>query len=105
MPNWEGSNRKSRLPANWPELRREVLARDGHQCMHLRQDTGRLCLAQARDVDHIDSTTDDDRMTNLRSLCGYHHGVKSGREGGIASGVARRKKAQGAAPRHPGLLP
>jgi len=80
--------------------------RDNYRCQHIRFDTGRKCLRAARDVDHIKShkaggTDDDD---NLESLCGWHHDQKSGREGGLASGKARRAKNAGGAKKHPGVL-
>ena len=105
MPQWEGSNRRSRLPSNWASIRRQVLSRDGYSCMHVRQDLMRLCLLPANEVDHIEQGADDDRMEALQSLCPYHHGQKSGREGGIASGIARRAAKKTGARRHPGLLP
>lgn len=107
MPGWEGSTRRADLPADWHVTQPRILRRDGYQCQHIRQDTGRLCLRRARDVDHIISHVqgggDDDN--NLQALCGYHHDQKSGREGGIASGVSRRAKRQASKPLHPGLLP
>lgn len=103
MPNWEGSDRRDRLPDNWPELRVAVLTRDRYKCQHFREDLGRRCLLKARDVDHIEAN-DDHRMTNLQALCGYHHDKKSGREGGIASGVARRAARDAKKKPHAGYL-
>lgn len=105
MSGWKGSTRHAELPAGWHITQPRILARDGYQCQHVRQDTGRLCLAPARDVDHIishaDGGSDDD--SNLHALCSYHHGRKSGREGGLASGVVRRARRAAAKPVHPGL--
>lgn len=107
MAGWKGSTRRSALPPDWHITQPRILARDGYQCQHIRNDTGRPCLAPARDVDHIVSNGQggSDADSNLESLCTYHHGQKSGREGGLASGVARRKKAKATGRRHPGLLP
>lgn len=102
MPGWKGSNRRSRLPTDWEQIRRDILDRDGSQCQHVRYDTGHKCLLPAHDVDHI-INNDDDSYTNLQALCPWHHKQKSGREGGTASGKARRARAQQAKPLHPGL--
>ena len=107
MPNWEGSDRRSTLPPDWAVTVLRILRRDHHRCQWIRQDTGRRCLAKARDVDHKlshkDGGTDDD--SNLWALCEWHHRRKTGQEGGRASGIARRAKAEAAKPSHPGLMP
>ena len=104
MP-WETSNRRDRLPADWETRRRRVLQRDGHQCRAIRADTGRRCEAMATDIDHVKpgglTGHDDDRLSNLVSLCNWHHGQKSSHEGAEAQ---RRRKAA-TRRRHPGLLP
>lgn len=103
MPNWEGSDRLSRLPQDWPARRQVVLTRDGHVCQHVRTDTGRRCGARATDVDHIHAD-DDHSFANLQALCAHHHLKKSGREGGVASGAARRAKRDAKRKPHPGML-
>lgn len=109
MPSgWVGSNRRASLPPNWStEIVPRILKRDHHRCQHIRQDTDRKCGARARDVDHItphsQGGTDDDN--NLMALCVWHHQQKTGREGGTASGKAKRARAETAKPMHPGLLP
>jgi 5-methylcytosine-specific restriction endonuclease McrA len=106
MPNWIGSNRRTLLPADWPTIVKRILIRDHHRCQHVREDTQRKCGRRATDVDHItrpaDGGTDDD--SNLQALCSYHHGQKTGREGGIASGRSRQAARDAAKPLHPGLL-
>jgi 5-methylcytosine-specific restriction protein A len=92
---WEGSTRHDRLPPDWPAIRVRILARDGHRCQHHRVDLGRICGERATDVDHSDG--------NLQALCPWHHRKKSGREGGLASGVARAAKRARETPAHPGL--
>lgn len=71
---WATSNRLERLPDNWPQLRREVLARDRYTCQ------ARGCSERATDVDHIDRHGGDGKA-NLQSLCQYHHNKKSSAEG------------------------
>jgi 5-methylcytosine-specific restriction protein A len=108
MPTgWVGSGRRQTLPVNWTtEIVPRILRRDHYRCQHIREDTQRKCGRRARDVDHIvnyaSGGTDDD--ANLEALCAWHHGKKSGREGGIASGVSRRASRDAAKPTHPGLL-
>lgn len=106
MPNWEGSKRRSTLPDDWAVTTLRILRRDFHRCQHIREDTGKRCLGQARDVDHIipNSQAGSDADSNLQALCEYHHRQKSGREGGRASGKARRAKRDAAKPLHPGLM-
>ncbi|WUO14006.1 HNH endonuclease [Streptomyces sp. NBC_00289] len=104
MPNWAGSDRRERLPADWPRIRLRVLRRDGHRCTH-RDQYGVRCDEPATDVDHI-VPGDDHRETNLRALCGFHHQAKSSREGGLAQ-AARRRRINNRfrrAEAHPGLL-
>lgn len=104
---WSGSNRKSRLPANWELLRRQVGSRDGWACQWVIEIDGRRqkCLRKANEVDHI-VAGDDHRLENLRCLCTYHHAKKSGREGKDAQAQRRRAAAQKfvRTEQHPGLI-
>lgn len=106
MPGWSSSDRRHELPANWAsEVVPRIMTRDHRRCQHIREDTGRCCGRRATDVDHIDQTRRHDHSDgNLQALCQWHHRRKSGREGGIASGTARRTRAQATKPVHPGLL-
>ncbi|AXH70206.1 HNH endonuclease [Streptomyces phage Haizum] len=104
MPRWEGSDRRSRLPADWPKVRLRVLRRDGGQCTALNE-AGERCVEVATDVDHIEPG-DDHSMGNLRSLCAWHHRKKSGAEGAAAKAARQRalRKKFSRAEQHPGLL-
>lgn len=93
---WRGSNRRARLPKDWPTIRARILQRDGYRCTKLTSD-GR-CPAAATDVDHVERG-DDHRDVNLTSLCQPHHREKSAREG--AQAVVRRTRDRET---HPGLL-
>lgn len=84
---WVGSTRRSRLPKNWPSLRRRVLHRDNHVCQ-TRFSEGQLCGREATDVDHI-TPGDDHSMANLQALCSWCHARKSASEGGRAAALAR----------------
>jgi 5-methylcytosine-specific restriction protein A len=104
VAGWAGSDRRSRLPENWPKLRNHILKRDGKRCTHL-DDRGNRCPEPATDVDHIIAGDNHDE-SNLRSLCRYHHLKKSGREGGSALAAVKRKNSQKfkRVEQHPGLL-
>lgn len=104
MPNWTNSNRRSRLPSDWPKRRARALRRDGKLCQW-RLDGGERCLQPATDVDHI-RPGDDHSDDNLQSLCGEHHSLKSSQEGAAALAAKRRKINQKFrwTETHPGLL-
>lgn len=81
---WEGSTRRSRLPANWnTELRPQVLTRDRHRCQWRDRPDGEVCGRLANQVDHI-QPGDDHRLRNLQALCEPHHRTKTAREGNAA---------------------
>lgn len=87
MSGWQGSDRKERLPADWPKLVRQVKNRDGWQCTK-RLPSGKRCprgraTGHRLQVDHK-VRGDDHSLKNLRSLCEEHHGQKSSQEGNDA---------------------
>lgn len=92
---WAGSDRRDRLPADWQEIRAQVLARDGWMCQ-LRFVA--RCTGTATDADHI-MAGDDHRLENLQAACRPCHAHKSALEG-----AAARPRERRAAERHPGLL-
>lgn len=102
--SWATSDRRSRLPANWPSIVKRIKRRDNNQCTEKLVD-GRRCPEVGTDVDHI-IAGDDHSDANLTLLCSWHHDRKSSREGGIAA--AKKKRFQAAKFRrdeaHPGLL-
>ncbi|MFD6636753.1 HNH endonuclease [Micromonospora chalcea] len=104
MPGWQNSDRRDRLPPDWPAIRRRILARDGHRC-RFTNTYGERCKEAAVDVDHIENN-DDHSDRNLRAACEWHHDKKSGAEGAAARAAAIRrasKKFQRTEV-HPGLL-
>lgn len=104
MSNWDGSSRRQELPRDWEHRRRRVLARDNRRCTH-RDQYGRRCDEPATDVDHI-VPGGNHAESNLRSLCSWHHGKKSGNEGGAARAAnwRRNDKKFRRTESHPGLL-
>lgn len=111
MPEWAGSDRRARLPANWDSLRLLVFARDGWRC-RFEFRPGQRCPVRdpsktgaGLECDHV-RPGDDHSMANLRSLCKRHHQMKSSSEG--AAGRARKRAEADSKFRrteaHPGLL-
>lgn len=97
---WAGSTRRSRLPKDWPRIRRRIIRRDKGACV-ARYSDGRTCGLPGTDVDHI-IPGDDHRDENLQMLCTWHHRQKSAREGGTAAAssvVRTRRPVEG----HPAL--
>lgn len=104
MPGWERSDRRQRLPENWPAIRRRILIRDQHRCT-VRDLDGKRCPEPATDVDHI-RPGDDHSDHNLRAICEWHHDRKSGHEGGQAAAKARARHRRkfNRQEAHPGAL-
>lgn len=102
MPGWQGSTRKSRLPSDWPQIRKRILARDGGRCTWIID--GARCPMPATDVDHIIAGDNHDD-SNLRSLCKSHHAKKSSAEGGRARRRQNRYRIERPNEQHPGLRP
>ena len=79
MTNWQTSQRRQRLPADWRNRRDIVLTRDNHTCQ-LRYDG---CQQRATEVDHIQRGDKHD-LNNLQAVCRSCHATKSAREGNEA---------------------
>jgi len=97
MP-WDTSDRKARLPADWPTRRLRVLRRDRYQCQMILYEGGPKCLAPANQVDHK-IPGDDHSYENLQALCRPHHAKKSSAEGHAAKLPNKRTPGK-----HPGLI-
>ncbi|MEU3318863.1 HNH endonuclease signature motif containing protein [Streptomyces sp. NPDC006785] len=87
-------------PRGWKTLRAQALERDGQQCTWI--DDGERCPEQGTDADHI-GDPEDHSLSNLRTLCGYHHRKRTAMQARAARGPtpSRHRPAQA----HPGLLP
>jgi 5-methylcytosine-specific restriction protein A len=97
---WDTSDRRERLPDDWPKRRIRTLRRDGYRC-RARDSVGVLCNAPANQVDHIDPEGGDGD-DNLRSLCRWHHSRKSSAEGAAAR--RPRPRRERVPEPHPGML-
>lgn len=82
---WEGSDRKSRLPDDWPLLRQIVIERAGGRCEVVKRN-GKRCWDKGTDVDHK-VAGDDHSIQNLQLICEWHHKRKSSREGNAAKAL------------------
>lgn len=99
---WAGSDRRSRLPDDWDQIRLVIGRRDGWICQQITT-AGTICGKPANQVDHIERG-DDHSYDNLQCLCSDCHSKKSSSEGGWASVLAlRAAKARTARPKekHP----
>lgn len=105
MGGWQNSDRRSHLPSNWRALREQRFRMDGYRCTAIDPNTDERCPEPAEECDHI-GRRDDHRIHMLRSLCSWHHGQKTGRQGAAASNAARRShhKKFRRTDDHPGLL-
>lgn len=95
---WAGSDRRDRLPANWPALRRHAMRVHRGQC--------HVCGERGSDaVDHV-RAGDDHSPDNLRPIHQdvppYCHRTKSAGEGVAARAELRAQRAR-PVERHPGL--
>lgn len=102
---WAGSDRRSRLPDDWPERVAFVRERAGGQCENRLpgRNGGRFrCIRPGAECDHI-NRGDDHSYVNLQWLCKTCHAVKSSREGNEAKAAI---KAQGTRPpeQHPSQM-
>lgn len=112
MPSgqWASSDRRERLPVNWPKLRAQTRKRaresdpqrmPGGRCEHISQLTGR-CLSIGNQCDHI-NRSGPDTLDNLQWLCFPHHNQKTQQEAqeARAEKAARGKRTP---ERHPGSI-
>lgn len=100
--SWEGSDRRERLPSDWPARVQKVKKRDGFQCTS-RLPSGKRCpRTKALQVDHV-TPGDNHNLDNLALICPFHHGKKSSAEGRAAR-QARWSVPLRTEGEHPGAL-
>lgn len=86
------TDRRETLPPDWPARRAKTFARDGYQCVHVREDTEQRCNETTNlECDHI-GDRGNHSLDNLRTLCRYHHAKRTGGQGGTAAAVRRKSK-------------
>ena len=92
---WKNSDRKSRLPSNWPTIRRKVLERDP---------ICKLCgVRPSTHCDHIEAKTDAHAEDRLQGVCAICHGLKSSAEGNAAQRANPRPGRRRPEEPHPGM--
>ena len=66
---------RNALPADWPQRRKAVLARDNYRC---RINNPRTCTLKATEVDHIvpRKAGGSHTMNNLRAVCAECHAAR-----------------------------
>ena len=95
---WDTPGR-NRLPNNWATLRRRVLHRDGHQCVHTAPDGTRCPTRTNLECDHIHDRHNH-HLTNLQTLCKTHHQQKTQHQAHTNRPPRNRPPTQ-----HPGTRP
>jgi 5-methylcytosine-specific restriction protein A len=105
---WETSDRRSRLPDNWPALCRLVKRRAketsklGIEQCQARLPSGKRCPRKGTDVDHK-VAGDDHSLNNLQLLCPTHHERKTVKEAAEGRAAFRRSKYRPSED-HPGTI-
>lgn len=84
---WNTSDRRDRLPDDWAIRRVRVLRRDAYRCQ-AHDSQGVKCDQHGNQVDHIERGDNHD-LTNLQTLCEWHHKQKTAQE------AAEARKAKG----------
>lgn len=107
---WASSNRRERLPVNWPKLRAQTRKRarmtdplsmpDG-RCEKVSPATGR-CRNIGNQCDHI-NRLGPDTLDNLQWLCVLHHNQKTQQEAQEAR-AAKAASGKRTPERHPGSI-
>lgn len=95
---WESSNRRERLPANWPTIRRQVKSRAKGRCEATPHARG--CGGWGTDADHI-TPGDNHHLNNLQWLSPACHRAKTAAEA-AARNTAKADARQRPQEQHPG---
>lgn len=106
MPGgWQGSDRRDRLPADWPAIVVRIKRRDQGRCTQ-QLPSGKRCPRGEPEfrvqVDHL-KPGDDHRDVNLACKCEAHHSKKSSQEGNSARWGKKKITPRTEGP-HPGRL-
>lgn len=103
MP-WASSDRRRRLPSDWPAIRERVKRRAGGRCEADVHEPA--CDGTGSEADHV-TPGDDHRMSNLQWLNSECHKAKTARENAaaraaLAAALIRPTEAHPGAIRPPG---
>lgn len=96
---WHTSDRRHRLPDNWPQLRAQTRKRAGDRCEWVLPD-GTRCPTQGTDCDHV-VPGDDHTPGNLQWLCYPHHKTKTQQDNAQALALRQALRPRPTPP-HPG---
>lgn len=96
---WSTSDRRHRLPHDWPKLRAQTRKRADGRCEWVL-DSGARCPTPGTDCDHV-TPGDDHSLSNLQWLCYPHHKVKTQQDNAEAQAVRQALRARPTQP-HPG---
>lgn len=105
---WETSDRRSRLPSNWPALiaktrrRARRTSKLGIDQCEARLPSGKRCPRVGTDCDHK-IAGDDHSESNLQWLCPAHHERKTTREAAAGRAAFKRSKYRPSED-HPGTI-
>lgn len=99
---WDTSRRRSQLPPDWAQLRKQVFARADHRCEHV-ESSGQRCTAAATDCDHI-KRGNNHALENLQGLCRTHHAQKTQQESRQAWNKRYIEARKRSPEEHPGAL-
>lgn len=97
---WSTSDRRHRLPSDWPDLKARVKARARGRCEADRHDP--RCDGTGHDADHI-QPGDDHTLENLQWLNTHCHRAKTARESAARNTAAAQLRKR-PAESHPGRL-
>lgn len=95
---WSTSDRKQRLPDNWPAIRKQVKARAKGRCQATTHAKG--CGGWGSDADHI-TPGDNHHPDNLQWLSGPCHRAKTARESAARNAQRKRDRIR-PTEQHPG---
>jgi 5-methylcytosine-specific restriction protein A len=101
VSGWNGSNRRSRLPKNWPELVANTKRLAGGRCQ-AELPSGARCPRAGAECDHVEPG-DDHSQANLQWLCKRHHQIKTIAEARTGYRKPRPPARKHPDERHPGL--
>ena len=99
---WNTSHRKTELPHNWADLRKQARARADDIC-EWRDSNGTRCTSPGRELHHT-GNKHDHALSSLMWICTAHHKAETDKQAKAAQHakyVTAKKRPREA---HPGVL-